>query len=248
MVSKLGFKTPFFPIIPIMGVFLKLGLAVYLLVTQSLSWGIMAILVIVGFLLYRMYTFKKEIDAYAPIVTSEGDLTRKNYRILIPYTPENPDRLLKYAIRVARENDGEINMLRVITVPRQTPLSAGTAFAEAARKSFDSIEKILDDANILNHYLVRISHDPSEAVLATVEEERADLLITDFEAFRISKKTQALLTCDILCILTGGDDEFLSEPILEKELSEQANEISRRNLVVLYDGGDHSDVVLRATN
>ena len=62
-----------------------------------------------------MYNFKKEIDAYAPIVNSEGDLTRKDYRILIPYTPENPDRLLKYAIRVPRENDGEINMLRVIT-------------------------------------------------------------------------------------------------------------------------------------
>jgi hypothetical protein len=156
-----GFKTPFFPIIPIMGVILKLGLAVYLLVTQPLSWGITAIWVIVGFLLYRMYTFKKEIDAYAPIVTSEGHLTRKNYRILIPYTPENPGRLLKYAIRVARENDGEINMLRVITVPRQTPLSAGTAFAEAARKSFDSIEKILDDGNISNNYLVRVSHDSS---------------------------------------------------------------------------------------
>lgn len=85
-------------------------------------------------------------------------------------------------------------------------------------------------------------------MLATVEEQRVELLITDFEAFRISKKTQALLTCDVLCILTGGDDEFLSEPILEKKLSEQANEISRRNLVVLYDGRVHSDVVLRATN
>ena len=35
-----GFKTPFFPIIPIVGIFLKIGLALYLLVTQPLSWGI----------------------------------------------------------------------------------------------------------------------------------------------------------------------------------------------------------------
>src|ERR671917_2795425 len=33
-----GFKTPFFPIIPIIGIFLKLGLAIYLLVTQPMSW------------------------------------------------------------------------------------------------------------------------------------------------------------------------------------------------------------------
>jgi basic amino acid/polyamine antiporter, APA family len=129
-----GFKIPLFPVIPIIGVFLKLGLAFYLLVTQPFSWVISALWVAVGFALYRMYTFKKEIEHYAPIVTSEGDLTRKEYRILIPYTPENPDRLINYAIRIAKENDGEVNVLRVLTVPDQTPLSAGIAFADTARK------------------------------------------------------------------------------------------------------------------
>src|ERR687889_1067585 len=98
-----GFKTPFFPVIPIAGIFLKLGLALYLLVTQPLSWGITILWILVGFILYRMYTFKQEIQHYAPIVTSEGDLNRQDFRIHIPYTPENPDRLLKYAIRIAKE-------------------------------------------------------------------------------------------------------------------------------------------------
>ena len=120
-----GFKTPLFPAVPIIGIFLKIGLALYLLVTQPLSWGIAALWVLVGFVIYRMYTFKQEINHYAPVITSEGDLARKEFRILMPYTPENPDRLLKYAIRVAKEKDGEINILRIITVPQQTPLSAG---------------------------------------------------------------------------------------------------------------------------
>src|SRR6478672_892792 len=94
-----GFKTPFFPIIPIIGVFLKLGLAIYLLITQPMSWVISLLWIGVGFFLYRIYTFRREIDHYAPLITSEGDLTRKDFRILIPYTPENPDRLIKYAIR-----------------------------------------------------------------------------------------------------------------------------------------------------
>jgi basic amino acid/polyamine antiporter, APA family len=92
-----GFKIPLFPVIPIIGVFLKLSLAFYLLVTQPFSWFISALWVAVGFALYRMYTFKKEIEHYAPLVTSEGDLTRKEYRIMIPYTPENPARLINYA-------------------------------------------------------------------------------------------------------------------------------------------------------
>jgi hypothetical protein len=238
-----GFKTPFFPVIPIIGIFLKLGLAVYLLFTQPLSWAITIVWVVIGFFVYRMYTFRKEIEHYAPIVTSEGDLERKDYRILIPYTPEDPDRLLKYAIRIAKENIAEINILRVITVPKQTPLSAGTGYAETARKSFEPLDKLLDKENIPNHYLVRISHDANEAILATVEEQKIDLLLTDFETFRNSKKIQTLLTCDVLTVLSEGNEEFTLEPSRKSR-----GRVGQKNLVVLYDGGDHSDVVLKATS
>ena len=252
-----GFKTPLFPIIPIVGIFLKLSLAIYLLITQPLSWGITAMWVLVGFAIYHMYTFRREIDHYAPIVTSEGDLTRKDYRILIPYTPENPDRLIKYAITVAKENDGEVNVLRIITVPHQTPLSAGIAFSETARKSFEPLEKMLDKDNILNHYLVRISHDNTEAVLATVAEQKIDLMITDFETFRNNRKLQTLITCDVLAILTAGKDDILFEPLKNNDADYDNKTttaitlqeiVNKKNMVVLYDGREHSDVVLKATS
>jgi basic amino acid/polyamine antiporter, APA family len=243
-----GFKTPLFPAIPIIGIFLKIGLALYLLVTQPLSWGIAALWVLIGFVIYRMYTFKQEINHYAPVITSEGDLTRKEFRILVPYTPENPDRLLKYAIRVAKEKDGEINILRIITVPQQTPLSAGVAFIESARRAFTSLDEMLDKDDILNHYVVRVSHDPTEAVLATIEEQRIDLLVTDFETLRTNKKLQTLVTCDIMAIDTTGseiDDAILLGPFSASSTDAKAQ---KKNLVVVYDGGDHSDAVLKATS
>ncbi|MDQ3971200.1 MAG: amino acid permease, partial [Thermoproteota archaeon] len=250
-----GFKTPFFPFVPIIGVFLNIGLAIYLLITEPFSWVISALWIAIGFAVYRIHTFRKEIDHYAPIITSEGDLTRKDFRILIPYTPENPDRLTKYAIRVAKENHGEINILRVITVPHQTPLSAGIAFTESAARAFEPLEKIIDKENILNHYFVRISHDPTEAILSTIEEQRIDLLITDYETLRRNKALQTLLTCDILAVLTGGgsDEELILEESIakEEEKREEANSISernRKNMVVLYDGGDHSDMVLKTAS
>lgn len=239
-----GFKTPFFPIIPIVGIFLKIGLALYLLVTQPLSWVITILWIVVGFALYRMYTFKQEIEHYAPVVTTEGDLKRNDFRILIPYTPENPDRLIKYAIRVAKETAGEVNILRVITVPQQTPLSAGTAFAESARRSFEPLEKMLDKEDVLNHYLVRVSHDATEAVLATIEEQKVDLLVTDFETLRADRKLRTIMTCDVLAV-RAENDSLLLEPITgESDSSQQAE---KKNLVVLYDGGQHSELVLKAT-
>jgi APA family basic amino acid/polyamine antiporter len=249
-----GFKTPFFPIIPIIGVFLKVGLAIYLLIIQPTSWLISVLWIAIGFAVYRIYTFRKEIDHYSPIVTSEGDLTRKDFRILIPYTPDNPDRLIKYAIRFAKENDGEINILRVITVPHQTPLSAGIAFTDSARRAFEPLEKIIEKENILNHYLVRISHDATEAILSTIEEQRIDLIIIDYEVLRNNKKFQTLVTCNILAILTGGtsDEELILEESIAKDqdISGQTKLPKRKkNLVVLYDEeSDHSEAVLKTAS
>jgi len=238
-----GFKTPFFPIIPIVGIFLMIGLAIYLLITHPLSWVISLIWIGIGFAIYRLFTFRSEIEHYAPIVTSEGDISRKDFRILIPYIPENPDRLLKYAIRVAKDNDGEINVLRTITVPTQTPLSAGTAFTQSAARAFEPLERAIEKEGILNHYLVRISHDATEALVSTIEEQHIDLLFTEFDTFRTNKALKALITCNIIAVLTGGssDDEIMFE-------TSQETQTRKKTMLVVYDGGDHADMVLRAAS
>jgi basic amino acid/polyamine antiporter, APA family len=242
-----GFKTPFFPIIPIIGIFLMIGLAIYLLITHPLSWAISFLWIGIGFAIYRLYTFRKEIEHYAPIVTSEGDITRKDFRILVPYIPENPDRLTKYAIRVAKDNDGEINILRTITVPSQTPLSAGTAFTESARRAFEPLEKDMEKEGILNHYLVRISHDATEALVSTIEEQHIDLFITEFDTFRTNKALHALITCNILGVLAGGasDEEIALE---DSGRTSEAIQPRKKTMVVLYDGGDHADLVLKTAS
>ena len=261
-----GFKTPFFPVIPIVGIFLKIGLAIYLLVTEPLSWLITIVWVAIGFAVYRVYIFRKELEHYAPTVTSEGAMERKDFRILILYTPENPDRLIKFAIRVAKENNGEVDVLRVITVPGQTPLSAGIAFADSAKKAYKPLEEALDKEGITNHYLARISHDATEAILVTIEEQHIDLLLADFETLRTNKKLQTLATCDALAVKRADGDLQLEatsrmarsssyiqarNPNYAQQL--QANtELRNKNnqkkrLVVLFDRGEHSDIVLRAT-
>ena len=242
-----GFKTPFFPIIPITGIILMIGLALYLLVTAPFSWVITALWVLVGFAIYRIFTFRTEVDHYYPIITSEGNLAKKDFRILMPYTPENPDRLIKYAIRVAKEKDGEINIIRTITVPHQTPLSAGVAFVDSARRAFEPLEDMLNKEGIVYHYLVRISHDSTEAVLSTIAEQKINLLIIDYETIRTNKKLQALITCDYLAILPHGDNNIVTE---RQNFSDEPGltQDNRKNMVVLYDDGDNSDEILKITN
>jgi basic amino acid/polyamine antiporter, APA family len=263
-----GFKTPFFPVIPIIGIFLKIGLAIYLLVTEPLSWVITIVWVAIGFAVYRVYIFRKELEHYAPTVTSEGALERRDFRILILYTPENPDRLIKFAIRIAKENNGEVDVLRVITVPEQTPLSAGIAFADSAKRAYKPLEDALDKESITNHYLARISHDSTEAILVTIEEQHIDLLLVDFETLRTNKKLQTLATCDALAIKRADDDLQLEatsrmagssdyiqarnliygqqqQPIQANAGLRNENNNKKKRLVVLFERGEHSDIVLR---
>ncbi len=94
-----GFKTPFFPIIPTAGIVLMMGLALYLLVTAPFSWLITALWVLSGSVVYRIFTFTKELANYCPIVTTEGNLSRKDFRILVPFTAYEPDRLINMQLK-----------------------------------------------------------------------------------------------------------------------------------------------------
>ena len=242
-----GYKTPFFPYVSIIGIVLMVGLAVYLLITAPFSWAITGLWVLLGFFIYRMFTFKTEIEHYSPTITSEGNLVRKDFRILLPYTPENPDRLIQYALRVAKEKDGEINILRTIRVPPQTPLSAGIAFIDSARKTFDSLEKLLNKEDVVWHYFVRISHDATEAVLTTLSEQKIDLMIIDYETMRSNKKLQTLLTCDVLAIIPHSEDYIILERQNNTNEEIEVSIDDKRNIVVLYDDGDNSDELLKVT-
>ncbi|MDF0680027.1 MAG: amino acid permease [Candidatus Nitrosocosmicus sp.] len=242
-----GFKTPFFPIIPVTGIVLMMGLALYLLVTAPFSWLITVLWALVGFVVYRLLTFTKEIANYCPIVTTEGNLSRKDFRILIPYTADDPDRLIKYAIRIAREKDAEINIVRTITIPHQTPLSAGVAFVDSARNAFEPLRDLLNKENVVYHFLLRVSHDTTEAILSTIAEQKINLLIGDYEYIRANNKLQNLITCDYLAIRARRDDALLA--VEREEFYEMQQSLGiKKNMVILYDDGDNSDEILQVTN
>lgn len=91
---------------------------------------------------------------------------------------------------------------------------------------------------------MRISHEANEAILSTLEEQKIDLLITDYETLRGNKALQTLAACNMLAVLTGGvSDEELA---LEDSIADRGNR--KKRLVVLYDGGDHSDMVLKTAS
>jgi len=221
-----GFKTPFFPLIPIIGFSVVCLLAIYLLFSQPLSWAIAIVWIIIGFLIYKLYTSKREKQALAPLVFNQEPSERKEHRILVVFSKSTATKLAKIASALANQKDGEISFLSVITVPKQTPLSFASRAGDTGIGVFDKLKKSISHS-IRHRYLVRLCHDPTEAILATAEDEGINTMIIDFSFLRNNRKLLSLSTCDIIGVMPRTN--------FTKDLS---------NLIVSYDKGRHSNLGL----
>ena len=186
-----GFKTPFFPLVPVVGFALVSILAVYLLFSHPLSWIIAIVWVGIGFLIYKFYTSKKEIQHHAPLVFNQSPEERKEYRILVVFDKRTATKLTKLATAIAAQKDGEISFLNVISVPKQTPLAFANKSGETGIGVFDEFKKSISHS-IRHRYLVRLSHDPTEAILATAEEQETDMIIVNFSFLRNNRSLLSL--------------------------------------------------------
>ena len=178
-----GFKTPFFPLIPVIGFASAAILSVYLLFSHPMSWVIAVVWILAGFLIYRLYTSKKEKEYHAPLVINQAPEERKEYRILVVFSKRTATRLTKLAAAIADQKNGEISFLNVITIPKQTPLSFASKSGETGIGTFDKFKKSISHS-IRHRYFVRLSHDPTEAILATAEEQGINTMIIDFSFLR----------------------------------------------------------------
>jgi len=221
-----GFKTPLFPLVPIIGFGVVCILAIYLLFSQPLSWAIAIVWIVIGFLIYKLYTSKREKQATAPLVFNQEPSERKEYRILVVFSKSTSTKLAKIASAIAEQKNGEISFLSVISVPKQTPLSFANKAGETGIGVFDKLKKSISHS-IRHRYLVRLSHDPTEAILATAEEEGINTMIVDFSFLRNNRKLLSLSTCDIIGVIPRKN--------FDKDMS---------NLIVSYDKGRHSNLGL----
>ena len=225
-----GFKTPLFPLIPILGILTAAGLSIYLLFTHPESWIIAIIWIIIGFVIYKFYTSKKELEHNAPLVFTQGPKLRKKYRILMVFDKRSAERMYKIAKSISKDKDGDITVLDIVNVPRQTPLSLTHGFGEKGLKSIEEFKREIT-GSLRNRYLVRLAHDPTEAILQTTEEQDINTLLVDFEFLKNNRKLLSLTTCDIIGVR------------LRKTFDEDIN-----NIIVAYDKGRHSDLGLEIAN
>jgi amino acid transporter/nucleotide-binding universal stress UspA family protein len=170
-----GYKTPFFPVIPIMGIITQLFLAIYMFNYSRVGWYATIIWIAIGFLVYFGYSVKKE-------KIEKGKLARYvspgEYRIVVSLSHlKNVKPLITIGAGLAKAERNEIVALHVIAIPQQTFLETGNQFIKDSQPIFDTAISTGKDLGVSVNKKIVASHNVAEAILDVAKSGKSNLIL-----------------------------------------------------------------------
>jgi len=185
---KRGFRVPLFPWIPVIGIIINLGMAVFLATKMDRVGFVSVAWIALGLLLYWGYFSKREAEERPKEVLHEEALISVDYSVLLPVADlDQAKRLGRLGTILAKEHNGEVLALHVLKVPRQMHLYDGRLFLRERRPYLD---KVIEQARILDvpvHTMIRLGRSVSEAILKTIDENASDLVVLGWPGFAGSR-------------------------------------------------------------
>ena len=181
------FRTPLYPVLPIVGFTVNLALALYQMVFDFQPWVLVVAWTVTGLLLY--YTiFEKKVRKTAPqtleLQTVPTAQSKDRYRILVPlHNPNNVEQLMELACAMALQKDGEVVAMCVIKVPEQLPINEGLKMVQHYRPILKRAKDVATAHNVPCHEDIRLSHNPHTTIPDAVGSNRADMTIMGWKGW-----------------------------------------------------------------
>jgi amino acid transporter/nucleotide-binding universal stress UspA family protein len=170
-----GYKMPFFPLIPILGIITQLFLALYMFNYSPTGWYSIIIWTAIGFVVYFGYSVNKE-------KVEKGKIARQvapgDYRVVVALSNlKNVKPLITIGAALAKAQASEIVALYIIGVPQQTFLETGDQFIQNSEPIF---KKALSTGAEFGVPVIKktvVSHEISEAVLDVARSGKSNILL-----------------------------------------------------------------------
>jgi basic amino acid/polyamine antiporter, APA family len=232
------FRVPLVPLLPILGI-----LANFYLIGQIFQHPLPFFLAI-GALIIGVLGFvawkgaQSEVEALPGLAShiahsqGKGTLEKSKFRILVPISnPYNVENLMQLAISIAEAKNGEIWLLRVVTVPEQLPpTSFDEEIVEKESPLLRKARKIAEKRGITTHALIRVGHNIAKAVLETSHDRFCDLIILGWKGFSTNKeKILGTITDDVVSLARA--DIMLAKIVDDKPIEK---------ILLPTAGGEHA--------
>ncbi len=215
---KYGFLLPFFPILPMVAIGMQFLLLLSLFEVSHIAWIYAALWIGGGFLIYYFYARPRQERAHRTAVVQQTELMTPTqdapYRVLVPVAnPDSLSTLLPPALHAARQNQGKVTLLHIVTVPSPTPLSSGYRYLAASDALRERAISMVRDEEAAVEYIVRVARRVAPAIIDTAQEQQADLVIIGWQGVRRSDGVAELgsnidqvlseVNCDVMMLQVG---------------------------------------------
>jgi nucleotide-binding universal stress UspA family protein len=232
-----GFRVPFFPIIPILGIVINALLAIYLFTFSQIAWYVAIGWIVVGLLAYYTYFSRiEEIEKPKEILLEEV-LVSRQYSVLIPVATQEQARILgRIGSILARANEGEILALHVVRVPYQLTLGDGRTQLKHGRPYLETVIEQAKEWDVPVHTMIRLGRKVDDAVRKTAVENASDLIILGWPGYT---NTAGRLYGSVI-------DPIVDDPPCDIALVRYREQRPIRSIFVPVSGGPNSRRVVRA--
>lgn len=213
--AERSFLTPFFPLVPVVGVITKLFLAAMLFTLDTLAWYVAIVVIFAGLLIHyfaqaREGAEKIRVHARAPPTAEE----RKLFRVLVPVDDLGNEGLIDMAAILAARRGGELLLINVIEVPMSLPLSAIARKRVAERrKMLEGLQCHAEMKGVRTRAIVIVSRDVVTSIISTAVSEAADAIMLGWKGYTrtqrriLGRKTDDIIRrtpCDIMVLRSKG--------------------------------------------
>jgi nucleotide-binding universal stress UspA family protein len=189
----IGFKTPFFPLFPVVGIISTIGIAAYLWWFIPEAWYIASIWIAVGLV---VSTFARPEEETASIVDTKR-VQRKplprdeaqRYRVFLALENLGDLRLLNFAGVLARYFKADLTVNKIVEVPRAMPLEA--IAKDSVQEIADGLQKAVKvtPSTVTVRPVVSVSYDVAGAILDQTRHDAANLLVLGWKGTRRRGRT-----------------------------------------------------------
>jgi amino acid transporter len=174
-----GYKSPLFPLLPILGIVTQSVLIFVMFFYSPKAFFVGSLWIGTGLSIYYGYAKLKEKEEVGPqVIVEEKELARKAFSLVVGIEEkEEVSPLMNIAVPIAKENDAEIFATHIISLPPQTPLNVGKRFIDERRKLLERADKIGEESNIPVSFNIRASHKIHQGILDSVVENKGNMLL-----------------------------------------------------------------------
>jgi amino acid transporter/nucleotide-binding universal stress UspA family protein len=183
-----GFKVPFMPLMPILGISLQALLAFSLFRLSPTAWFTTMLWVGAGLVFYFAYARTSEAMEEPKLVLHEEIVTVRRQSLIFPLDRKTRvEHLMPLVSAWAQENEAEVLALHVVRVPAQLSIRQGRMFLAEGKALLERVITAAKEADVPVHSMIRLGRDEVKGIFRTARQRRASLMVLDWRGYTRSR-------------------------------------------------------------